>query len=70
MSDLTVTVMKEGNKCRVYFDKFYDTDDKFALTAELIKFRRRALFTRDSGDPVFDILIEDAKKMAREILEL
>lgn len=65
---LTVTVIREGDKCEFYVDDYIN--DKFANTATGLKFARRALFTQDAGKPAFDLPLEDAKEMAREILKL
>ncbi len=65
---LTVTPMKADDKCLFFIDDFIN--DKFANTVTGLKFYRRALFTKDPGVFAFDLPLEDAKEMAREILKL
>lgn len=69
---ITVTVMKEDGRCKFYVDDFENSNPvkKFAQTANPLTFSRRALFTSDIGNEVFDLPLEDAKEMAREILKL
>ncbi len=75
---LTITVMKEDSlhhdyhRCLFYIDEFseVETGGKFAMTANPLTFIRRALFTQDKGESVFELPLEEAKKIAKEILEL
>lgn len=65
---MVITVIDEKDKCEFYIDDYIS--EKFANTAIGLKFARRALFTNDRGNPAFSLPLEDAKKMAREILEM
>jgi len=68
----TVTVMKENGKCSFYIDDFsgFTSTSKYALVAAPLTFIKKGTFTVDTGSPTFVLPLEDAKEMAREILEL
>lgn len=71
MSDITMTVMKDGDECQFYADVFVDGNKaKFADTANPVTFTRRALFTKDSGKPMLVLPLDVAKEMAEKILKL
>ncbi|GAG89523.1 unnamed protein product [marine sediment metagenome] len=65
-----ITVEKENGKCTIYIDEYKEGDRKYAYTGNPITFTRRALFTQGKGKPAFELPLEDAKEMAREILKL
>lgn len=70
--NLTMTVMKKGDSCQFFADEFLDDLSKFCMSAKPATFIRRATFTQDSGDygPLLTLPLEQAKKMAEEILKL
>lgn len=69
--NLTMTVMKEGDDCQFFADEFpTDPKTRFAMTANPITFSRRYLFNTDAGKPMLTLSLEQAKKMAKEILAL
>lgn len=69
--NLTMTVMKDGDDCQFFADEF-PKSGKFCMSAKPATFIRRAAFTQDAGDygPLLTLSLEQAKKMAEEILEL
>lgn len=70
--NLTMTVVKEGDDCQFFADKFPTEPEKFCMSAKPATFIRRAVFTQDSGDfgPLLTLPLDQAKKMAAEILRL
>jgi len=67
--NLTMTVLKEDDTCQFFADIFIP-DRKYCMTANSVTFSRRSLFPIDLGDPMLVMSLEDAKKMAQEILKL
>jgi len=65
---LDVTVMKEDDRCLFFIDDF--SDDRIALSGLPLSFCQQSWFAIDKGKQVFDLPLEDAKKMAYEILNL
>ena len=69
--NLTMTVMKEGDDCQFFADEFSDDPKcKIGDTANPVTFSRRYLFGTDKGIPMLSLPLEQAKKMAEEILKL
>lgn len=67
--NLTTMVLKEDDECHIFADVFIP-DRKYCMTANPITFSRRFLFGTDRGDPMLIMPLEDAKRMAEEILKL
>ena len=67
--NITVTTLKEGDECHLFADIFIP-DRKYCMTANPVTFSRRYLFNKDTRDPILVMSLEDAKKMAEEILKL
>lgn len=70
MSDIAMTVMKDGDECQFYADIFPAKDSKFCQTANPVTFTRRAMFAQDPGEPMLVLSLDAAKKMAESILKL
>lgn len=69
----TMTVMKEGDECQIFADKFPTKPGvKSCQSAKPATFIRRYMFQKDTGKfgPLLTLPLADAKKMAEEILEL
>lgn len=67
--NITITALKEDNECHLFADVFIP-DRKYCMTANPVTFSRRFLFGTDRGEPMLVMSLEDAKKMAEEILKL
>jgi len=67
--NITTTVLKEDNECQFFADVFIP-DRKYCMTANSVTFSRRYLFGTDPGTPMLVLSLEEAKKMAEEILKL
>lgn len=72
MSDITMTVMKDGDDCQFYADVFPTgrSASKLCRTAKPVTFTRRALFGTDPGRPMLVLPLDAAKMMAESILKL
>lgn len=70
--NITITALKEGDECHLFADIFPDGRSKFCESAKPVTFMRRPMFQRDTGEfgPLLTLPLEDAKKMAKEILKL
>lgn len=70
--DITMTVIREGDDCQIFADVFPDEPSRFCESAKPVTFMRRPVFQCDTGKfgPMLTIPLEDAKKMAEEILKL
>ena len=68
---ITITVMKEGDNCQFFADEFPDNPKtKTAKTGQPITYCVRPLFGTYVGPPMLSLPLEQAKKMAEEILKL
>jgi len=65
---ITMTVMKEGEDCQFFADKFLERD--MVRTANPVTYCSRTAFGTYTGPPMLSLPLEDAKKMAQEILDL
>lgn len=68
-----ITPIKIDDKIRIYYDEYDDNSKskskEIAKTATGMTFRKRTLYsTDDDGDGVFDLSLEDAKRLAQDIL--
>lgn len=70
MANITMTVVREQDDCQFFADMIPGGGGKFVMTAKPVVFSRRSIFTQDSGDPMLILPLENAKKMAEEILKL
>lgn len=69
---IAMTVVKKDNECHFFADKFAKESDGDCLTAGPVTFDKvRFLFEEDGPHNTMLILpLEEAKKMAQEILKL
>lgn len=67
--NITITALKENDECHLSADVFIP-DRKYCMTANPVTFSRRYLFGIDAGTPMLVLSLEEAKKMAEEILKL
>lgn len=67
--NLTFTANRLGDNIKLYVDRFdIDPDAKFCYTGGPVPFTRRATFTQDTGEPVFELSLDEARDLIKELL--
>ena len=70
MEQITPTVLRKGDECQIFFDKFPEGTSKFGYTANPLTFTRKATFGTDPGEPTLVLTPGEAKRLAAEILSV
>ncbi len=69
---IVMTAQRKNGECHLFADVTPDSSNPgdLCLTANPVEFRQTSLFATDGGSPMLVLPLEEAKKMAREILKL
>ncbi|HDY89740.1 MAG TPA: hypothetical protein ENH82_16700 [bacterium] len=69
ISNLSISIVKQGKECIFYGDIFMKKLDGECKTANEITFRKIDLYKQDDGKGMFSLPLDQAKKLAKDILD-